>query len=75
MTVHAEVIMLKTTALVVALGAAGAIALSLQMAAVKNSASEPTISPQEVHALAHLEGLPVQHFEDQSLIFPTLAKK
>jgi len=67
--------MLKITLLAVTLGIAGAIALSSQIPAVKETARAPTISPQEIHALAHLHGLPIQHFEDHSLIYPTLAKK
>ena len=58
--------------------AAGAIAIWLSSGG--NSATETgirsvsppsaaTISIWEMHNLAHLENLPVQHFEDQSLVF------
>ncbi len=59
----------------VALGVAGAIMLWSKSPAVDGSSSVEMISPQELHALAHIEGLPIQHFEDSSLIFPALAKK
>ena len=33
------------------------------------------ISIQQIHALAHLEGLPVQHFEESGLSYPVVAQK
>jgi hypothetical protein len=70
-----EVSMVKSATLLAALGVAGAITLWSQMAAVNGTAGAATISPRELHALAHLEGLPLEHFEDYSLVFSTVAKK
>jgi hypothetical protein len=38
-------------------------------AAVLRAPAPATISIWEMHNLAHLENLPVQHFEDQSVVF------
>jgi len=62
--------MMKIAMLVVALGIAGVIVLWSKSPAVHVlSPSAQSISIQELHALAHLEGLPIQHFEDQTFVF------
>ena len=38
------------------------------------SARAQAISIQELHALVHLDALPIQHFGDQSLVYPALAR-
>jgi hypothetical protein len=62
-------VMMKIAMLVAALGVAGAIVLWSKSPAVHVSPSAQSISIQELHALAHLEGLPIQHFEDQTFVF------
>jgi hypothetical protein len=45
---------------------------ALSRSVTESTVSKPTttgISIWEIHSLAHLEFLPVQHFEDQSLVF------
>jgi hypothetical protein len=37
--------------------------------AVSATSAAPAISIWEMHGLAHLENLPVDHFEDHSLVF------
>jgi hypothetical protein len=67
--------MVKVVTIVVALGLTVAIGLWSKSSAVNGSPTVQTISIQELHALAHLEGLPIQHFEDKSVIYPALAEK
>jgi hypothetical protein len=67
--------MIKTSILLVALGIAGGIVLWSKSPAVTASPPSQSISIQEMHALAHVGSLPVQQFEDQSLIYPALEKK
>jgi hypothetical protein len=62
-------VMMKIAMFVGALGIAGVIVLWSKSPAVQVSPSAQSISIQELHALAHLEGLPVQHFEDQSFVY------
>jgi hypothetical protein len=59
--------------LIVALAAVSAIMLWSNSPAGNRSPNADRISPQELHALAHLEGLPIQDYEDQSLIYPARA--
>jgi hypothetical protein len=61
--------MMKIAMFVVALGIAGVIVLSSRSPAVHVSPSAQSISIQESHARAHLEGLLVQHFEDRTLVY------
>jgi acid phosphatase class B len=52
--------------------AAVAIAFGLNSAteiSVSKASTTPAISIWEIHNQAHIESLPVQHIEDQSLIF------
>jgi hypothetical protein len=62
--------MAQLSTLVVALAAVSAIMLWLNSPVANRSPNAERISPQELHALAHLEGLPIQDYEDQSLIYP-----
>jgi len=66
--------MAKLSTLVVALAALSAIVLWGKSPAANRSPNADRISPQELHALAHLEGLPL-HYEDQSLIYPARAEQ
>jgi hypothetical protein len=63
------------TAILVAVAIAGAIGLWSQMPTVPEIGRASTVSAQELHALAHVEGLPVADFEDYSLIYPAVAEK
>ena len=65
--------MLKISMLLVALGIAGGIVLWSRSPSVIGSPTATKMSIQEIHALAHQENLPVQEFEDQSLVYPTVA--
>jgi hypothetical protein len=38
-------------------------------------ATSQMISIQEIHALAHVKGLPVEHFEETSVSYPIVAQK
>ena len=67
--------MLEISLLLVALGIVGGIVLWLKSPAIKGSSAAQSISIQELHMLAHLESLPIQELEDQSLIYPTLAQQ
>ena len=60
--------MTKTAMLVIVLGIAVGFVLWAFVPEIKGR-STANISIQELHALAHQEGLPVQQFEDQSLVF------
>jgi hypothetical protein len=62
-------VMMKIAMFLVALGVAGVIVLWSMSPTVHVSPSAQRISIQELHALAHLEGLPVQHFEDHTFVF------
>jgi hypothetical protein len=62
-------VMMKIAMLVVALGIAGGIVLWSKSPTVPVSPSAQSISIQDLHALAHLESLPVQQFEDQTFVF------
>jgi uncharacterized membrane protein YgdD (TMEM256/DUF423 family) len=66
--------MTKLTTLVVALGAA-AIMLVSMLPSGSGSPNATPITMQELHALAHLEGLAIQDYQDESLVYPTLAKE
>ena len=67
--------MLNFAMLLVALGIVGGIVLWSKSPAVKGSPTVQTMSIQEVHALAHMESLPIQEFEDHSLIYPAVAQR
>ena len=56
--------------LLVTLGIAAGILVWLNASAVNRSPAPSSISIQELHILAHLEGLPIQQIEDQSLVYP-----
>jgi hypothetical protein len=64
----------KITTLVVAIATVAAIMIWSRSPSVNGSPDIRLISPHELHTLAHLESLPIQHFEDHSLIYPTLAR-
>jgi hypothetical protein len=59
--------MAKIVTLVVALAFAGGGVLWAISPTVERSATVQSISIQELHALAHLDALPIQHFEDMSI--------
>jgi len=62
--------MSKTAILIVALGiAVAAFAMGWNAPELKGRPTAQGISIQELHSLAHQEGLPVQQFEDESLVF------
>jgi hypothetical protein len=61
--------MMKIAMFFITLGVAGVIVLWWKSPAVQVSPRAQSISIQELHALAHLEGLPIQHFEDQTFVF------
>ena len=61
--------------LLVALGIVGDIVLWSKSPAVKGSPTVQTMSIQDIHALAHMENVPIQEFEDYSLIYPALAQR
>ena len=63
-----EANMAKSVMLVVALAAAGGAVLWTMSPTLKGSQAAQSISIQELHALAHVDALPVQHFEDMSVI-------
>jgi hypothetical protein len=69
-----DIHLLKIGTLIVALGIAGGTVLWSKSPAVNRLGTAQMISIQELHALAHLKGLPVQQFEDQSLIYPAPAQ-
>jgi hypothetical protein len=62
--------MTKIAALVVGLGVLAAILLGPKSPAVNGSPSAQTISVLELHVATNQDGLPIQRFEDQSLIYP-----
>jgi hypothetical protein len=64
----------KIIALVVALGFVVGAALWAMSPTVKGTATAQSISIHELHAVAHLEALPIQEFDDMSVIY-TVAKK
>ena len=47
---------------------------SVTESSVSKAATTPAISIWEIHNLAHVEFLPVQHIEDQSLVFAEEAR-
>jgi hypothetical protein len=61
--------MTKTAMLVIVSGIAVGFVLWAFAPEIKGQSTAPNISIQELHALAHQKGLPVQQFEDQSLVF------
>jgi hypothetical protein len=67
--------MAKLSTLIVALAAVSALMLWSNSPSDNSSPNANRISPQELHALAHLEGLSIQDHEDQSLIYPTRAEQ
>jgi hypothetical protein len=67
--------MTKIAALVVGLGVLAAILLGPKSPAVNGSPSAQTISVLELRVATNQDGLPIQRFEDQSLIYPIDAQK
>jgi hypothetical protein len=67
--------MTKIAALVVGSGALAVIMSGRKSPAVNGSPSAQTISVLELHATINPDRLPIQRFEDQSLIYPTGAQK
>ena len=59
---------------VVALAAVAALVLRSPAPSIELSAAAMP-SLQELHAMVGIQTLPAQEFEDQSLIYPTLAKR
>jgi hypothetical protein len=51
--------MFKTALLLVALGLVGAVAFGSRPPVVRGAPADQALSTQEMHALAHLEGLPI----------------
>jgi hypothetical protein len=60
---------------VASLGIAAALLGWSRPPAGRGLATSQMMSIQEMHALAHLEGLPVQHFEETSVSYPVVAQK
>ncbi len=56
-------------AVAIGFGLNSATTKSLTESSVSNPTTTPAISMWETHNLAHLEFLPIQQIEDQSLIF------
>jgi hypothetical protein len=56
-------------AVAIGFGLSYATSRSTTELSVSKAATTPAISIWEIHNLAHLEFLPVQQFEDQSLVF------
>lgn len=56
-------------AVAIGFGLSHATSRSATEISVSRAATTPAISIWEIHNLAHLEFLPVQQFEDQSLVF------
>jgi hypothetical protein len=56
-------------AILVIIGIAVGFVMWWKAADLKGEPTAQNISIQELHALAHQEGLPIQHFEDHSLVF------
>ncbi len=67
--------MIKIGVALVSLGIVCAIALWAKSPAVNGFPTAPSISVQEMHLLAASENLPIQEVEDQSVIYPTIAKQ
>jgi len=67
--------MLKIGMLLAVLTIAAGAVLWMQSPAVNGSPTGQTISMQEAYVRAHLEGFPVQEFENQALIYPTVAQR
>jgi len=65
----------KIALTLVALGIVSCIVLWSKSPAIDASSRAQRISIQEIHALVHPEDLPVQQFEDQSLIYPAPAQQ
>ena len=57
------------TAVAIGFGLNSATSKSATEISVSNSTPTPAISIWEIHNQAHVEFLPVQQFEDQSLVF------
>jgi hypothetical protein len=65
----------KIAAIVVGLGVLAVIVSGPKSPAVNGSPSAQTISVLQLHATINPDGLPIQRFEDQSLIYPIDAQK
>ena len=62
-------IIMGKIAILVGIGIAVAFVMWWKAPDRKGRVTAQKISIQELHALAHQEGLPIQHFEDESLVF------
>jgi hypothetical protein len=60
--------------IVIALGVVGTV-LWLKSPSLNGSPTAHSISIQELHIRAHLENLPIQEIDDQTLIYPALAQE
>jgi len=69
--------MSKIVTLVILIGFAVAFVMWWTAPDLKGRPTAQEISIQELHALAHQEGLPIQQFEDESVVFAAqdVAKK
>ena len=56
-------------AVAIGFGLNSATSRSTTETSVSKATTTPAISIREIHNLAHIEFLPVQHIEDQSLVF------
>jgi hypothetical protein len=63
----------KTVTLVAALAVVAAALLWAVSPTVTGTATAESVSVQELHALAHLDALPIQDFDDMSVVY-TVAK-
>jgi hypothetical protein len=67
--------MFKIAILLIGLAIVAGIVLWSKSPTVDAVTTTQGMSFAEMHARAHLESLPVQEFEDQSLIYPVLAQR
>ena len=67
--------MFKIAILLFGLAIVAAIVLWPKPPAVDEVTTTQGISFADMHARAHLESLPVQEFEDQSLVYPVVAQR
>jgi hypothetical protein len=66
---------LEISLMVITLGIVVGMMLWLKSPALDGSPTAHSMSIQELHMLAHLENLPIQEIDDQSLIYPALAQQ
>jgi len=67
--------MAKIVTLVVALGFVTGTLLWAMSPTVRGTPTARSISIQELHAVAHLDGLPIQDFDDMSFIYTAANNK